>query len=114
MSGFITPNILWDLAIVCLVIATLTGIFPLWRSRSLSPDVIMRRTYWVCTVLTMLFAFLAVWPEWPAGLFASSAIGLTLVVFAGRYTRHIKIRGKVYGMPGTNVPDRPPSRAPKD
>jgi hypothetical protein len=36
------------------------------------------------------------------------------VSLALRFSRHIKIRGKVYGMPGTDVPDRPPSRAAED
>ena len=113
MAGFLTPNLMWDLAILCVVIAGLSGLFPFWRSRALSPDVIMRRTYWSSTVLAMVFAILAVWPNWPAGLFASSAMGLALVAIAGRYTRHIRIRGRVYGMPGSNVPDRPPARAPQ-
>ncbi|BBZ35469.1 hypothetical protein [Mycolicibacterium confluentis] len=103
-----------NLALVGLAIAGALSLFPLWRSRTLSPDAIKRRTYWSGTVIATVCMFLAAWPDWRVGLFVSTAVGLTLVVLAGRYTRHIKIRGRVYGMPGANVPDRPPSRAPED
>ena len=114
MNGIVTPTILGDLTLVSLALAGVSGMLPLWRSRTLSPDAIKRRTYWASTVLTMVFSFLAEWPHWPLSLAISITLGLTLVALAGRYTRHIKIRGRVYGMPGANVPDRPPSRAPRD
>jgi hypothetical protein len=97
-----------------LAIAGGLSLFPLWRSRTVSPDSIMRRTYWTGTTIAMVFMFLAEWPDWKGGLFVAIATALVMVSLALRFSRHIKIRGKVYGMPGTDVPDRPPSRAAGD
>jgi hypothetical protein len=99
---------------VGLALAVTSAFFPLWRSRSLSPDVIMRRLFWTGTVVTMVFSFLAIWPDWKVGLFASLSLGLFLLVAAVRYTSHLRFRGRIYGHPHNRGPDRPPSRAPKD
>jgi hypothetical protein len=76
---------------VGLALAGASAFFPLFPSRTLSPDVIMRRLFWTGTVIAVVASFLAIWPDWKVGLFASLSVGLFLLITALRYTSHLSI-----------------------
>lgn len=99
------------LALVTLALTTVTGLVPSWKSATVSPDAIKRRCYWTGTTATVVLLFLSALPDWQEGLFVAIAIGLGLVAIALRYTGHIKIAGKIYGLPEHRGPDRPPALA---
>jgi hypothetical protein len=99
------------LALVTLAVGTVTSLVPFWKSATLSPDAIKRRCYWTGSVATVVLIFLSAWPGWQEGLFVAISMGLCLVAIAFRYTGHIKIRGRIYGLPQYRGPDRPPALA---
>lgn len=98
--------------IAALGAAAVLSSFPLWRSATLSPDSIERRTWWTCCVVAVVSLFLSQWPRWGGGLFASIMLALALVAVAGRWTTFIKINGRIYS--ASVRPDRPPALAPVD
>jgi hypothetical protein len=102
------------MVLVGLAVAALLSIFPVWRSATVSPDSIKRRTYWTGTTVAVVCSFLAAWPEWLLGLVIAMTMALAMLAIAIRYTSHVKIRGRIYGLPGNRGPDRPPARAPQD
>ena len=100
----------YGMAMVCFGIALIGGIFPLWRSATLSPDSIRRRTYWTAYGLSLVLMFIAALPDWRGGIFLTTAIGLCLVANALHRTNHFKIRGRIYAAsPNLRTPDRPPA-----
>jgi hypothetical protein len=103
-----------NVALVGLVLAGPLSLFPLWRSATLSPDSMKRRIFWTGTAIASVSMFPAVWPNWKLGVATSILVALAMTSIAARFTRHIKIRGKVYGVQHNDGPDRRPSRAPKD
>ena len=91
-------------------LALIAGWFPLWKSARLSPDSIQRRGYWACTVTCVFLLFISQVTDWKAATIVSSAISLGMIGVALRWTRHVKIRGRVYAAdPGMRRPDRPPA-----
>ncbi|WP_068244323.1 hypothetical protein [Mycobacterium sp. ACS4331] len=93
-----------------LALASVSAFFPLFPSRTLSPDVIMRRLFWTGAGIAVVFSFLVIWPAWQFGLFVCGCVGLLLLMTAVRYTSHLRFRGRIFAMPENRGPDRPPSR----
>jgi len=89
--------------------------FPLWKSTTLSPDSIERRTYWtgMGTGLTLCFAACA--PDWRLAVFSTLILGIGAVVIAFFKSNHIKINGRIYAADASKrEPDRPPALAKND
>jgi hypothetical protein len=90
--------------------AAAAGWFPIWKSSRLSPDSIQRRGYWFGTALCVLLLFLSQLPDLKSAVIISVAIGLGMVGVAFRWTRHIKISGRIYAAsPSDRRADRPPA-----
>ena len=105
-------SVLAGLSIVSLAVGGLCSMFPLWKSATLSPDSIQRRTYWAGSAATVVLLFLAFLPDWQLAMFVSIFMGLALFTVAGMWTNHVKIRGRIYaGLPSNRRPDRPPALA---
>ena len=103
-------NVLAGLSIVSLAVGGLCSMFPLWKSATLSPDSIERRTYWTGSAATVVLLFLAFLPDWQMAMFVSIFMGLALFSIAGMRTNHVKIRGRIYaGLASNRRPDRPPA-----
>ena len=108
-------NFVGNLAIGLMVIGTVGGMIPLWKSARLSPDSIKRRVYWACMGATTLLLFVSVLPDWWASLFVGGGLGLSFVMVAFRWTGHIEIRGRVYSARSDERrPDRPPALSNED
>ncbi|WP_197382896.1 hypothetical protein [Mycolicibacterium mengxianglii] len=94
--------------VAMIVLATLGGWFPVWKSAELSPDSIKRRVYWVASAVASVMFFLSQLPDWRSGLFLGVGSAIALVVIAFNWTGHVKIRGRVFGAFLNPPPDRPP------
>ena len=114
MVQLTAQDVLLTLLGLGLALAGASAFFPLFPSRTLSPDVIMRRLFWTGTVIAVVSSFLLIWPVWQFGLFVSGCVGLFLLITALRYTSHVRFRGRIFAPSENRGPDRPPSRAPKD
>ena len=102
--------ILGRTAIALIVLGTIGGMIPLWKSTRLSPDSIKRRVYWACAGPATVLCFLALLPDWRTGMFVGGGVGLTLAAIALYWTGLVKIRGRVYSaLPDNRRPDRPPA-----
>jgi len=106
------------LAMVGLAIAAAGGVlsmFPLWKSATLSPDSIERRTYWTGLIVGLVLMFIACIPDWTLAVISVLVIGVAFVSVALRWTNHFKVNGRVYAMNSSNgKPDRPPALAKTD
>jgi hypothetical protein len=108
-------TLMFKAAMVLIALGAILGSFPLWKSATLSPDSIERRTYWIACTIAVVLIFLAELPHWATALFASIAVGITLVCIAGMWTSHVKINGRIYaGLASNRGPDRPPALAEQD
>ncbi|GFG52712.1 hypothetical protein MAGR_41530 [Mycolicibacterium agri] len=83
--------------LAAIVLGTVLGMFPRWKSATLSPASIQRRCYWTGSFVGALLLFIAVLPDWKSAVFVAAAVLAVLVVVAYRFTSHIKLGGKVYG-----------------
>ncbi len=93
-----------------IVAGTVTSLFPLWASRTLSPAAVQRRCYWTGAVVGTVLLFAAVLPDWRSAVFVSLCAALVLVVVAYRFTAHIRLNGRVYAyMRDPRQPDPPPA-----
>lgn len=89
--------------------------FPLWKSASLSPDSIERRTFWTGTVVGLVLLFIACVPNWTMAFSLVGGLGFMLVFIAFFKSSHIKIKGRIYAADAHNrEPDRPPALAKTD
>ncbi|MGH3676524.1 MAG: hypothetical protein ACRDU5_12455 [Mycobacterium sp.] len=82
--------------LTAIVLGSLAGMFPLWKSRRLSPASIRRRLFWTGSFGGALLLFVAVLPNWRSGLFVSLCALFVLVLTAFRFSTHIKIGDKIY------------------
>ena len=99
--------------IIAIALGTLASMFPLWKSRRLSPASIQRRVYWTGSLGGSLLLFIAVLPDWPRALFVSLCAVAVVVVVAFRFTSHIKIGDGIYAYtPYHRRPDPPPALSP--
>lgn len=99
------------LAIFGGILTGLFGMIPLWNSAVLSPDSIMRRSYWTGSGL-MVLAVLLMPSDWPGRIFGAVIVSLALALMAVR-GRHIKIRGRIITSAlDTPRPDRSPELSP--
>lgn len=93
-----------------IMLGGLFGMFPLWKSRRLSPASIQRRCYWTGTVVGALLLFVAVLPDWRSAVFVSLCAALVMVATAWRFTSHIRLGGRIYEfMRDSRRPDPPPA-----
>jgi hypothetical protein len=96
--------------LVAIVLGTLAGMFPLWKSQRLSPASIERRCYWTGCLSGAVLLFVGVLPDWRSALFVSICAVLVIVVVAFRFSTHIMVRGRVYAfMHDSRQPDPPPA-----
>ena len=96
--------------LAAIVLGGLFGMFPFWKSRTLSPASIRRRFYWTGAVGGPVLMFVSQLPDWRAGLFVALASLLVLVLLAYRFTSHIKLGGRIYEfMRDPRQPDPPPA-----
>ena len=72
--------------IIAIAFGTAASIFPLWKSRRLSPASIQRRVYWSGSLVGSLLLFVAVLPDWRSALFVSLCAVSVVVVVAFRFT----------------------------
>lgn len=108
-------RVLFYAGLAAVVVGGLLGMFPLWKSRSLSPASIQRRCYWTGCLGGPLLMFVSQLPDWRSGLFVALASLFVVVVTAYRFTSHLKIGGRVYEfMRDSRRPDPPPALARTD
>jgi len=101
--------------VTAIVLGGLLGMFPLWRSKTLSPASIQRRCYWAGSIGGPLLMLASQWPDWRSGLFVACASLFVLVLGAYRFTSHIKLGGRIYEyMRDPCRPDPPPALAHTD
>lgn len=101
--------------IAAMILGGICGMFPLWKSASLSPDSIQRRCYWTGFAAAVVLFFAAFLPDLKSALFVSVAAAIGMVSIAAMWTNHIKINGRVYAASaGNRRPDRPPALAGND
>jgi MFS family permease len=101
--------------LAAVVLGTVSGMFPLWRSRTLSPASIQRRCFWTGSIGGPLLMFVSQLPDWRSGLFVALATLSVLVLVAYRFTSHLKIGGRIYEyMRDPRRPDPPPALANAD
>ena len=89
--------------------------FPLWRSRTLSPASIQRRSYWTGSIVGALLVFVGRLPDWRSGLAIAFAVAFVMVGTAWRFTSHLRVRDRIYAASHHNRrPDPPPALASAD
>ena len=100
---------------VVLLAGTIGSLFPLWKSATLSPDSIERRTYWTGTGVGLTLLFAAFAPNWKLAFLVVGALGFMIVFIAFFKSNHIKINGRIFAADAHNrKPDRPPALAKTD
>ena len=98
------------IAISLIGLATVGGMFPLWKSATLSPDSIERRVYWTGCAIGVALLFTSQLPDWKSATILAVAMGLGLVIVALKWTNHVKVGGRIYSVFSSNRrPDRPPA-----
>ena len=108
-------RVLFYAGLAAIALGTLLGMFPLWRSATLSPASIQRRFYWTGSIVGPLLMFVSQLPDWRSGLFVALASLAVLVLVAYRFTSHLKLGGRIYEyMRDPRRPDPPPARASAD
>ncbi len=112
MEPSTVERMLFYAGLAALVLGGLFGMFPLWKSRTLSPASIQRRFYWTVSIGGPLLMFVSQLPDWRAGLLVALASLFVMVLIAYRFTSHIKLGGRIYEfMRDPKRPDPPPARA---
>ena len=102
-------DLLFWIATVLVVFATVFGWVPLWKSSTLSPDSIQRRVFWTGMAGSLPLVFLAMLPDVRGAIFVVTCSALVIVMIALRWTRHVKIGQRIYGATSErHCPDRPP------
>ena len=105
-------RLLSSIALVALLAGGLGSVFPLYKSATLSPDSIERRTFWTGTVIGLALLFVAYIPDWSTAAFVVVVVGISLVAIALTKSNFIKIKGRIYALDAANrEPDRPPALA---
>lgn len=97
-------------AAVCFGAGIVGSVFPVFKSRTLSPSAIQRRFYWIGCGSALVLLFVASLGRWPSNLFLIFIC--TAVVFAIAYfrTSHIKINGRIWAAYSVlRRPDPPPA-----
>lgn len=103
-------RVLFYAGLAAIVLAGLFGMFPLWKSRRLSPASIQRRCYWTGAIGGPLLMFVSQLPDWRSGLFVACASLLVGVLVAYRFTSHIKIGERIHAfLRDPRRPDPPPA-----
>jgi hypothetical protein len=103
-------KVLFYSGMVVIVLGGLGSLFPLWKSRKLSPASIERRVYWTGCGIGSTLLFVSQLPDWRSGLIVAFAAAFVLALTAWRFTSHIKVGGKIYAITHANrQPDPPPA-----
>ncbi|MEO3758721.1 hypothetical protein ABGB19_10615 [Mycobacterium sp. B14F4] len=96
--------------LVTMILGVVGGMFPLWKSATLSPASIQRRVYWSSCIAGIALMFISQIPQWRSAVLIAGAMSAGVIVIAFGNTSHIKIRGKVYAAYRTlRKPDPPPA-----
>ncbi len=95
METSTAARILFYAGLTAIVLAAVAGMFPLWKSRRLSPASIERRTYWTGCIVGSLLVFVSQLPDWRSGLIIMLAIVFVMVGTAWRFTSHVKIGDRI-------------------
>jgi hypothetical protein len=96
--------------LAAIVLGTVTSLFPLGKSRRLSPASIQRRCYWTGAIEGTLLLFVGVLPDWRSAFFVGLCAAVVMVGTAWRFTSHLKVGGRIYAAgASTRKPDPPPA-----
>ena len=102
-------SLIW-LAFGAVAVGTLGSLRAPWKSATLSPDSIERRSYWIGCAAGCALVFASQLPDWKRGLFGAVTVGLAMVAVAFSRSNHIKVDGQVYAaFEFLRQPDRPPA-----
>jgi len=103
-------ELLINTGLFAIVSAVVFGSFPIWKSRTLSPDSIQRRVWWTCCAIASVAIALSQLPDWGRALFGFVCTILGMASIALMWTNFIKIDERVYTVfQGNRRPDRPPA-----
>jgi hypothetical protein len=103
-------RLLFYAGLAAIVVGALFGMFPVWKSRTLSPASIQRRCYWTGAIGGPLLMLASQFPDWGSGLFVALASLFVLVLVAWRFTSHLKVRGRIFAASAYHRrPDPPPA-----
>src|ERR1700748_2584996 len=97
-------------AAACFGIGLAGSVFPVVKSRTLSPASLQRRSYWIGCALALILLFLASLDRWPSNLFLIFVCAAAVVAIAFFRTSHIKINGRILAAYSVlRRPDPPPA-----
>lgn len=86
------------------------SVFPIFKSRKLSPASIQRRFYWAGCVSALALLFAASLNKWPSNLFLIFICATVAISIAFFRTSHIKIDGRIWAAyAALRRPDPPPA-----
>ena len=92
------------------VVGIAGSVFPILKSRKLSPASIQRRFYWTGCSSALALLFLAGLDRWPSNLFLIFVCGTVVIAIAFFRTSHIKIDGRIWAAYSVlRRPDPPPA-----
>ncbi len=105
-----SSSILLLCAAVCFGLGIAGSVFPVIKSRTLSPASIQRRSYWTGCASTLILLFLASLDRRPSNLFLIFTCAAVVVAIAYFRTSHIKINGRIWAAYSVlRRPDPPPA-----
>jgi uncharacterized membrane protein YoaK (UPF0700 family) len=106
----LSEKVLIIFAAVSFGIGIAGSVFPVFKSRKLSPASIQRRFYWTGCASALTLLFLASLDRWPSNLFLIFICAAVAIAIAFFRTSHIKIDGRIYGAYSVlRQPDPPPA-----
>src|SRR5512139_879738 len=110
MASSAVATVLFYAGLAFVALGTVASLFPLWKSRRLSPASIQRRSYWTGCVVGSLLVFGSQLPDWRSAFIITVAIVFVMVLTAWRFTSHLKIGGRIYAASAYHrKPDLPPA-----
>ena len=83
-------------AAACFAAGIAGSVFPIVKSRTLSPASIQRRSYWIGCTAALILLFAASFDRWPSNLFLITVCATLAVAIAFFRTSHIKINGRIW------------------
>ena len=103
-------NLIFIIGLATMVLGVVGGMFPLWKSATLSPASIQRRVYWTGCFIGVALMFLSQVPQFRIAILIGLAMTFGVVAIAFGNTSHIKVGGKIFAAYRTlRKPDPPPA-----